>query len=71
MASLKQRIKYHFAAKIKYTYKKELKDAIELAKINSVVGDIVLFSPACASYANYENSLFRKEEITLKVFSGF
>ena len=48
-------IKYHFAAKIKYTYKKELEDAVELARVNSMAGDVVLFSPACASYANYEN----------------
>ena len=48
-------IKYHFASKIKYAYKKELSDAIQLAHNNALPGQIVLFSPACSSYLNYEN----------------
>ena len=48
-------IKYHFASKIKYAYKKEFSDAIQLAHSNALPGQIVLFSPACSSYLNYEN----------------
>ncbi len=48
-------VKYHFASKIKYAYKKELCDAVELAHINAKPGQTVLFSPACNSFLNYQN----------------
>ena len=48
-------IKYYFASKIRYAYKKELKEAIQLAHEHAKAGNTVLFSPACNSYTNYEN----------------
>jgi UDP-N-acetylmuramoylalanine--D-glutamate ligase len=48
-------LKYYFAAKIKYGYKKDLSAAIHLAVQNAKPGYTVLFSPACSSYLNYDN----------------
>ena len=41
--------------KIKYAYKKELSEAIQLAHSNAIPGQIVLFSPACSSFLNYND----------------
>jgi UDP-N-acetylmuramoylalanine--D-glutamate ligase len=49
------KIKYYFASLIKYTYKHDLSDAIELAFKNAKPDSCVLFSPACSSYLNYNN----------------
>ena len=34
---------------------KELSEAIQLAHSNAMPGHIVLFSPACSSFLNYNN----------------
>ena len=48
-------LKYFFGSKVKYSFKKNLSDAIDLAASNSKDGYTVLFSPACPSFLNYEN----------------
>ncbi len=48
-------LKYYFAAKIKYSYKNNLSDAVRMAVENAKSGYTVLFSPACSSYLNFKN----------------
>jgi UDP-N-acetylmuramoylalanine--D-glutamate ligase len=54
-------LKYYFAAKMKYSFKDNLLNAVSLAVENSKSGTTVLFSPACPSYSNFKNYQERGE----------
>ena len=54
-------LKYYFAAKLKYSHKSNLLDAVSLVAQNSKPGSTVLFSPACSSHLNFKNYQHRGE----------
>ena len=46
---------FNFINSLEITSHKSLKDAVKLAYKDAKAGDIVLLSPACASYDMYKN----------------
>ncbi len=54
-------LKYYFGAKMKYSYKNNLSDAVYLALENAKSSYTVLFSPACSSYLKFKNFQERGE----------
>jgi UDP-N-acetylmuramoylalanine--D-glutamate ligase len=61
-------IKYSLSGVVDgYAYKNELSDAVEIANQWSKKGYAVLFSPACASYGDFEDFKHRGEEFTRMV----
>lgn len=46
-------LKYGFGGKVKYAYKKELAEAVQVAYDCAISNATVLFAPACSSFKNY------------------
>ena len=50
-----QRIEQALAGKVSFSHAKDMKEAVRMAHQQAVNGDLVLLSPACASFDSYEN----------------